>query len=67
MCLVNKAIVRQGNFMIIIMNMGVHVGVSSRSFGLGWKGRGNFTNYVPLSIAKSIFWDGRGIAWFSVS
>ena len=42
--------------------------VSSRNFGLGWKGRGNFTNYVALSIAKSInFLGGKGIAWLSVS
>ena len=28
---------------------------SSRNFGLGWKGRGNFTTYVPPSNAKSTF------------
>ena len=28
--------------------------VSSRNFSLGWKGRGNFTKYVPPSITKCI-------------
>ena len=41
--------------------------VSSRNFGLRWKEHGNFTNYIPLSIAKNIFLGGKGIAWFSVS
>ena len=34
--------------------------VSSRNFGLGWKGRGNFTTYFPPSIAESIYFGWRG-------